>query len=228
MDAPQEPIIKLQGLRTEGSLTAIAVEEIEKDSSYYREKARQQQERLTARKAAILSSGGWHEPFSNADFFVDRKSITSELKTRFQSDKSSVETSTAQTVILNAQGMGGVGKTQLAIDYLHKHRNHYRFRVWFNADNIVAEYRQFALDLSIIHPDEKVDAKDIRIRVKRWLEVHPGWLLIYDNATDLDALKFYRPASGGHVLITTLTNHRQLLNYLNLSPPRGASHHALL
>ena len=76
--------------------------------------------------------------------------------------------------------MGGVGKTQLALEYAHRgYREVYRTVLWVNAANrtIGGEYGELAdlLELPEREPDRRIQA------VKMWLKTHTGWLLILDT-----------------------------------------------
>ncbi len=104
-------------------------------------------------------------------------------------------------------GLGGIGKTQLALAYAYRYRAHYHDILWALADSretLVASYVTFAqhlrLDLgAAAHEQPKaVEA------VKRWLREHRGWLLILDNLEDLGLVREFVPAPRqGAVVLTT-------------------------
>ncbi|MGV4986994.1 FxSxx-COOH system tetratricopeptide repeat protein [Streptomyces sp. NRAIS3] len=106
-------------------------------------------------------------------------------------------------------GLGGVGKTQIALEYAHRFSSDYDLVWWINA----AERQQIRQDLSALAPhlDVATGGKDMRSICNEVLDrlrrgtPHPRWLLVYDNAekaADLDGLV---PVSGSgrHVLITS-------------------------
>jgi tetratricopeptide (TPR) repeat protein len=107
-------------------------------------------------------------------------------------------------------GMGGVGKTQLAVEYIYRHKADYGIIWWLRSEEpaaMAADYARLAetLDLS---EKESEDQTAIVKAVKRWLERNPSWLLIFDNAQDPGAIHNYLPLGGaGHVIITSRNPH---------------------
>jgi tetratricopeptide (TPR) repeat protein len=104
-------------------------------------------------------------------------------------------------------GLGGIGKTQTAIEYAYRHRDQYRAALWSRADSrdaVVSGFTAIASLLDLPEKDER-DANAVAEAVRRWLERQTGWLLILDNVEELaGAVRPFLPASGtGHVLITT-------------------------
>jgi hypothetical protein len=97
------------------------------------------------------------------------------------------------------QGLGGMGKTQLAIAYLRRHSTDYSATLWFNArdettlrqsfarvaDWILRQHSQFTYLKTAV---ESRDLDTITGAVKRWLEEQHNdrWLLVYDNYDDPD------------------------------------------
>ncbi|RFU78063.1 nb-arc and tpr domain [Trichoderma arundinaceum] len=91
-------------------------------------------------------------------------------------------------------GLGGIGKTQLAIEYAHRHRKDYSTRVWLDARSETAINQSFAqLAGRILSHDPAVDYITIAVKsqeqsgvvaaVKRWFDepANNSWLVIYDN-----------------------------------------------
>ena len=135
-----------------------------------------------------------------SDYYVNRTAIVAEIERRMRA--------APQVIALTAmKGLGGIGKTQVAIHLYHQSRA--PLKVWFsNSDNLHSlheQYRQLALELRMVTPDELKTMSDRVVidRVKRYLTAHPGWLLIYDNADTEATLKDCLPTSGGTVLVTT-------------------------
>jgi tetratricopeptide (TPR) repeat protein len=109
-------------------------------------------------------------------------------------------------------GLGGVGKTQLAVEYAHRHRGEYDLVWWVRCE----EPAQFAADYAALAGPLQLPEKDAReqatavIAVHRWLEANDGWLLIFDNVPGPAALHGpdsdcdYLPhGAKGHVIITS-------------------------
>ncbi len=112
-------------------------------------------------------------------------------------------------------GMGGVGKTRLALEYAWRHAGDYTALLQVGADSPEALNRNLAalcaaLILDLPEKDEKDEGRQ-RDAALGWLQQHPGWLLILDNidaepaATAAEAL--LPQLTGGHLLLTSrLTN----------------------
>lgn len=103
-------------------------------------------------------------------------------------------------------GLGGVGKTQTALEYAYRYRAEYRDVFWVDAETgleLRSSFRRIAHELGL--PELNEDEADGTIRlVRHWLETNCGWLLILDNATDADSLRPFLPrGTTGHVLITS-------------------------
>jgi hypothetical protein len=118
---------------------------------------------------------------------------------------------------------GGMGKTQVAIQFALTHHKDFDAILWVNADSVnemAQGFQRIALLLDLV-PEGSADANDLlytRETVKRWL-VNPrardsngdrksrelvSWLLIYDGVQDPDILNDYWPYDGpGSVLITS-------------------------
>jgi hypothetical protein len=103
-------------------------------------------------------------------------------------------------------GLGGVGKTQTAVEYAHRHLEEYDCTFWATADLRGALVSGFAAIAGLLKLPESKD-KDQTLAVdavKRWLGSNQGWLLILDNADDLAVTReFIPPGNNGHVLLTT-------------------------
>jgi len=112
-------------------------------------------------------------------------------------------------------GMGGIGKTQLAIAFAERHRYSYESIFWLNATSsktLQASLHQLAQH--ILPPDElkHCDDNQLIVHVSRWLSEtdNTRWLLIFDNYDEPDQYqitKYYPHASHGSIIITTRLPH---------------------
>ncbi|KAJ5344404.1 TPR repeat protein [Penicillium brevicompactum] len=108
-------------------------------------------------------------------------------------------------------GMGGIGKTQLAIAYAESGRGSYTSGFWLNAVSEASLKDSFRLIASIIFDVEDpgvLEDKEIVRRVHQWLSTpkNTGWLLIFDNYDDPDQFRidnYYPPASHGAIVVTS-------------------------
>jgi hypothetical protein len=103
-------------------------------------------------------------------------------------------------------GLGGVGKTQTAVEYVHRHSDEYVYTFWATAHSREALPSGYATIARLLKLSE-ADGKDQILAmksVKRWLISHEGWLLILDNADDIVTARAFIPlGKNGHVLLTT-------------------------
>ncbi|MGO9518966.1 MAG: tetratricopeptide repeat protein [Candidatus Korobacteraceae bacterium] len=136
-------------------------------------------------------------PFRPNPFFTGREDALDGLKKTLDSSG-----------IAALTGMGGVGKTQTAAHYAHRHRNDYPFVLWVRAESaetLFADLTQLAARLELPEREAK-DQSIVVAAVERWLDEHEGWLLVLDNVEEYDLVRdLARKANenGRHVIITT-------------------------
>ena len=103
-------------------------------------------------------------------------------------------------------GMGGVGKTQTARQYVHLHQANYAVMCWVlgvSPETFQAEMANLAPELDAAIPASN-DQQSTYKAVKGWLETHGDWLLVIDNAENLSQLRLLLPHhKTGRVLLTT-------------------------
>ncbi|KAH7130945.1 hypothetical protein EDB81DRAFT_129655 [Dactylonectria macrodidyma] len=151
-------------------------------------------------------------PFPRDEKFVGRDNILKELDDRLGE--------TDQRLALT--GLGGVGKSQIAIEYAHRTRiNEPQTSIfWVDADDVirfVKGYREIAELMRIPGRDDpKLDILDL---VRRWLcdENNGRWLMVLDNADDIQTFyattpddptatpleKFIPRSPNGSILLTS-------------------------
>ena len=108
-------------------------------------------------------------------------------------------------------GLGGVGKTRLAVEYAWRHAEDYTALLFVSADtpenlrrNLAALAGPMVLDL----PEQDAPEEEVRYAATlNWLQGNPGWLLILDNVDSPKAAaaaeQLLAQLHGGHVLLTS-------------------------
>ena len=137
----------------------------------------------------------WNVPARNPHF-TGRADMLGELRQRLHAGE-------ATLVVQALYGLGGVGKTQLAIEYAHRFAADYELVWWVNAEQPVLIAQQLAqladkLDL----PTRPTVAQTVEL-VLGALRRRGRWLLIFDNAERPGDIALCQPGGGGHVLITS-------------------------
>lgn len=150
-------------------------------------------------------------PLIQPDEFIGRAGEIDAIHHILQPDQA---TSQQRRVALG--GIGGIGKTQLAIAYANRHECSYTSVLWLNATSELSLHtslRSVARGLIAAGELERLDNNQVLARVQEWLS-HPynrQWLLIFDNYDDPDQFDinvFYPNIGYGSVIVTTrLPNH---------------------
>ena len=155
-------------------------------------------------------SGGpwWNVPSPRNPDFTGREAILTQLETALASG---MPAALSQAIA----GLGGVGKTQTAVEYAYRHRDQYRAVLWVRADtetDLASGYRALAEVLGLPEKDAR-DSNEVVAAVRRWLGREPGYLLILDNADDPVLVKPFLPSTPtGHVLLTSRAHNFDRLN----------------
>ncbi|MEU8483774.1 FxSxx-COOH system tetratricopeptide repeat protein [Streptomyces sp. NPDC048641] len=106
------------------------------------------------------------------------------------------------------QGMGGVGKSQLAVEYVYRHLHEYQVVWWIPAEQ-TQQIRQALVNLASrlglsVGSGEANTAVPAVIEALRIGEPFKNWLLIFDNAEDPESVREFFPTNGpGRILVTS-------------------------
>ena len=107
--------------------------------------------------------------------------------------------------VVAVRGLGGMGKSQVALEYAHRMRASGRYRVagWVRADSAVT----VAGDLAAMAPQLGLRADgpagEVAASVVAALRSRRDWLVVFDNAQAPGDLAGMLPGGAGHVLITS-------------------------
>jgi hypothetical protein len=129
--------------------------------------------------------GVWNVRRRNPDF-SGREAEMGRLRTGLLSGQ--------QAVVQALNGMGGIGKTQMALEYAHRFASQYDLVWWIDAeqaDQLPVRYTELAGRIGIAKSDAGTEAnahsllQDLRMRRR--------WLLILDNAEQPDQIEPWLP-----------------------------------
>lgn len=151
------------------------------------------QERLE--KKGLYSQAIFHLPMGRNKDFIGRDKELKALEEALKTNQSGSITHT---------GMGGIGKSQLALEYAYRHEKEYEMIYWVRAEDLgtlQSEYRQLGQEMGL--SDDFLTDEKVIATVKGELEKRNRWLIIFDNADDPKVLAHAVPQKGGHVVITS-------------------------
>jgi len=141
----------------------------------------------------------WNVPHNRNPNFTGREDHLASLKKDLSTGKPAALTQAIH-------GLGGVGKTQLALEYAYRNVAEYDLVWWVRSEEpatLATDYSSLAKALELPE-NEAADQLVIIKTVKHWLEQHSKWLLVFDNAKDRADVNDYLPqGKTGHVLITS-------------------------
>ncbi len=108
-------------------------------------------------------------------------------------------------------GLGGVGKTRLALEYALRHETEYTALLSVTADSPQALSRNLAALCApqvLNLPEREAREEEVQVAAAlRWFDQHPGWLLILDNVDTPEAAQALEDGlprlQGGQVLVTS-------------------------
>ena len=134
----------------------------------------------------------WMIPQQPNPFFTGRQGVLGDLRSAFLAE----ETKPKKQVLI---GQPGIGKTQVAVEYVYRYSKEYQAILWVTAatrDTLISDYARLAAILDLSEKDDP-DKQRIIDGVKQWLNNHMDWLLVVDNADDPNLLVDFLPQGGG-------------------------------
>jgi tetratricopeptide (TPR) repeat protein len=140
--------------------------------------------------------------------FKGRAGFLEELRTSLERSRDGRATAIVGRAL---HGLGGVGKTRLAVEYVWQHMDDYSALLFVSAErpqdlrrNMAALCGPLVLDL----PEQDTVEQEARVAAAlRWLAEHPMWFLILDNLDTPEAAtaaeELLARLRGGHVVLTS-------------------------
>lgn len=135
-------------------------------------------------------------PHRRNDFFSGREKWLLQLDALLRKQR---------TPIVAVSGLGGIGKTQLVVEFAYRSTKAFSHILWLSAESVpalqqgyIALAEQLNLQFNPARASSAVEA------VFRWLALNSEWLLILDNADNLELVEPLIPRRiGGHVVLTS-------------------------
>lgn len=102
-------------------------------------------------------------------------------------------------------GLGGIGKTQLALRFASQRRSQYKLGAWIEAESAVSLLSGFSALAPLLGIGAEQDQQLLAALVINALPTREPWLIVFDNADSPEILRPYveRLSGNGHMLITS-------------------------
>ena len=139
----------------------------------------------------------WNVPHNRNRNFAGRDDLLDRLHDELI-DRNAVAVSQAIT------GLGGVGKTQIAIEYAYRYASEYDLVWWIMAEHDEALKSGYVALAPKLRLEESRNLDEVVFAVREWLGQNGRWLLVFDNAREPQHVRSFLPQGHtGHVLVTS-------------------------
>lgn len=143
--------------------------------------------------------------------FFGRQDILQALKSIFFTGKT---TSRQHDMVVQRQniavlkGAGGIGKTVTALEFVHRYGIHFEHIFWIQASNpssLAQSFHEVAVALGLIKGRNNHNHAQSKAALGSWFEATESrWLMIFDNADELEYLEPYLPRCNiGSIIVTS-------------------------
>jgi hypothetical protein len=139
-------------------------------------------------------------------YFTGRTAVLETLRSRLGQGNLQV----LQQAPMAVFGLGGIGKTEIATEYAHRHAADYQIVWWIRAETaeLVGDaFVRLARRLGVPMGDRDKMIWGVQGKLTT---IFDRWLLIFDNADSPDAVNDILPGQrppGGHVIVTSRDQH---------------------
>jgi MinD-like ATPase involved in chromosome partitioning or flagellar assembly/tetratricopeptide (TPR) repeat protein len=140
----------------------------------------------------------WNVQQRNADF-TGRGKTLEQLRDRLSASVTAV---VPQALF----GLGGVGKTQLALEYTHRFAANYDCIWWISAEQphmVRSSLAELGRALNLEAGDNLDEAVRIALDALRQGRPYQRWLIVFDNVDRPEDVRNLIPQGAGHVLLTS-------------------------
>ena len=141
-------------------------------------------------------------PYERNPHFTGRDALLTQLREKLVADKSKYNHRVA------IYGMGGVGKTQIAIEYIYRHRGDYNGVYWISASDqatLLSGFQKVATMAKCVENAVVLKPTDLADVVRAWLGSRNNWLLIIDNLDQISVADGYLPDRVGPYVVAPRT-----------------------
>jgi tetratricopeptide (TPR) repeat protein len=151
-------------------------------------------------------------PFVRNNYFTGRDSIFEDICSGFENGST-----ISLTQIIT--GMGGLGKTQTALEYAYRYACKYDYIWWVQAETeatVLMAYKNFVVKMGLLN-EERQNNEVIIETVLNWVDSHGKWLFIYDNADNIAGNTPWLPRNNReNILITTRDRQNNIGKTVNV------------
>jgi hypothetical protein len=145
----------------------------------------------------------WNVPFHPNPFFTGRDLLLAEVNNMLTAPEVA-----SRRVVLT--GLGGVGKTQLAVEYAYQYQADYDLVWWIRGEqpaSLLGNYAALGAQPPLtaeLRLSQDTSQEAVVTAVRTWLEHHHRWLLVLDNVEKPQSASELLPRNAaGHVLLTS-------------------------